>query len=156
MNTVDTLISLAEQQARNVLLVLRERSLMPTWVIIDKDGQPRIRATPWENDAEKRLAELLIRLEIRSLQARAYSFVTEAWEALAPKDWDPKTPLPEKDRAANRPEREEVVLAFASDGQQRKCCKWVIRRDWNEQIIGLETPVNHAEGTFEGWITEML
>lgn len=154
MNSVDALISLAEQQARNVLLVLHQ-PLMPTWVIIDKHGRPHICGTPWENDREKYLAGLAMKLQMRKLGAKAYSFITEAWCAQAPKDWDPDTPLPEKDRAMNQPDRLEVVIAFATDGDQCEWRRWTIRRNWNEQIICLEPAQDNFEKP-EGWIAELL
>lgn len=155
MYTVDKLILLAEQQARNVLLVMRQ-TLLPTWVIIDAKGQPHVHATPWESDRDKRLAELAMKLEMRVCKARAYSFLTEAWAAKAPEGWDPNTPLPEKDRAMNQVDRLEIVLAFATDGTRSEWRRWNIRRDWDEQVIGLEAVRGEDFGEPEGWMAEML
>lgn len=151
---VDTLIKLAEQQVHNVLLVLRQ-PLMPSWVIIDKDGQPHIRATPWRSDREKALAAIFLKLQIRARKAQAYSFVTEAWAAEAPEGFDDiNTPLAAKDRPMNRADRREVVIAFATDGHRSEWRQWLIRRDWNGRIITLEPA--HDIDKPEGWIAELL
>lgn len=152
---IDTLLSLNEQLARDTLLV-QHQDLPPTWVIIDGHNKPHIHKTPWADDHEKRLAEVLIRAIVRASKAQAYSFLTEAWMAVAPKNWDPdKEPLAQKDRPMNRADREEVVLAFATDGTQREWRQWAIRRNWNEQIITLE-PKEMRGSQPEGWMAEML
>jgi hypothetical protein len=153
-DTVDTLITLAEQQARGVLLVLHQ-ALMPTWVIVAKKFTPYIFATPWQDDQEKEEVRIFVRRQIRRYEAHAYSFLTEAWMATAPPDWDPDKPLPKKDQAMNRADRQEVVVAFATDGQKRQWRRWRIRRDWNEQVIALE-PMHEDMCEPEGWMAELL
>jgi hypothetical protein len=154
-DTVETLITLAEQQARGVLLVLHQ-SLLPTWVIVAKDFTPHVLATPWEDDQEKEKMRIFIRQQIRKYEAHAYSFLTEAFMATAPPDWDPDTPLPDKDRATNRADRQEVVIAFAADRQKRQWRRWRIRRDWNEQVIALEPMDENETCEPEGWIADLF
>jgi hypothetical protein len=154
-NTVEKLITLAEQQARGVLLVLHQ-SLVPTWVIVAKNWRPYIFATPWEGDQEKEAMRIFIRQQLHKYKAHAYSFLSEAWTAMAPPDWDPDTPLPKKDRATNRADRQEVVIAFATDGRKRQWRRWRIRRDWNEQVIALEPFDENDMGEPEGWIADLF
>jgi hypothetical protein len=95
---------------------------------------------------------IFIRQQLRKYKACAYSFLTEAWMAMAPPDWDPDMPFPE----TNRADRQEVVIAFATDGRMRRCRRWRIRRDWNEQVIALE-PINEDDmDKPEGWITDLF
>jgi hypothetical protein len=154
-NTVETLITLAEQQARGVLLVLHQ-SLVPSWVIVAENFTPYIFATPWKDDEEKERMRTFIRQQIRRYEAHAYSFLTEAFMATAPPDWDPDTPLPEKDRAVNRADRQEVVIAFATDGRKRQWRRWRIRRDWNEQVIALEPMDEDEMFESESWIADLF
>lgn len=154
-NTVETLITLAEQQARGVLLVLHQ-ALVPTWVIVAKNFTPYIFATPWKDDQEKEAMRTFIRQQIRRYEACGYSFLTEAWMAMAPPDWDPDTPLPKEERATNRADRQEVVIAFATDGQKRQWRRWHIRRNWNEQVIALEPVGEDDMSESESWIADLL
>jgi hypothetical protein len=154
MDTITKLLDLAEQQARLTLTVLRQ-DLMPSWVIITGSGEARIIGTPWNNEAEKEATGMYIRAQLRKTNAQAYSFVTEAWMAEAPQDWDPGTPLPDKDRPAERADRKEVVIACATDGQRTQWRQWCIVRDWNEQIRQLE-PMEIGSGLTESWISDLL
>lgn len=149
------LLDLAEQQARVVMTVLHQ-DLVPSWVIISGDDKPVIRATPWRNDNEKRLAELYMRHELKAHKAKAYSFVTEAWTAVAPEDWDPETPLPHHERASERVDRKEVVLAFATDGKTTKWRQWNIQRDWKGEVCALERQKDFSEDEFSSWMNELL
>ena len=153
---VDHLIKLAEQHARMVLLEMHAGHLVTSWIFIDQHGAAHIQATPWQNDQEKELAKVMLKAQARKLRTRAYSFLSEAWAAAAPKDWDPTSPLPEKDRPMHQPDRLEIVMAFATDGQKQLWRRWLIRRDWQEQIIGLEALDDSYDQPPEGWVSELL
>jgi hypothetical protein len=137
-----------------VLLQLKQ-DLMPSWVMFTRDHKVEIIATPWRNDLEKRLSERSLRDLVRKKQIVAYSFLSEAWLATAPTDWSPDKPLPEAERPAQRADRTEGVIAFASDGTIKEWRVWEIIRDWEEQIITLrQRPLR--EGVPSGWVTELL
>jgi len=146
---------LCGHHAQKVLTQLRQ-PLMPTWVLLGPGGDFRIEATPFSNDLEKRLAAAYIRRRIRKYKTIAYSFVTEAWMARAPKDWDPATPMPEKDRPMHRTDRVEVVIGFATDGKEISWRRWKMIRDWNEAVVALESWPMDDLGHFESWMIDLL
>lgn len=152
---LDALLDLAEQQARLVLTVLH-KDLLPSWVIITEDGTPIIRGTPWRNEGEKYAAEIFIQHELKKHKAHAFSFVSEAWVAVAPKDWDPSTVMPEADRPMNRADRREEVIAFASNGQDRQTRRWSIMRNWKGEVEHLERLPDDDWSPVEGWIADLL
>jgi hypothetical protein len=155
ISITDSLLDLAEHQARMVLLQLKE-DLVPSWVMFSRrTHRAEIIATPWRNDLEKRLCERRLRELMRKKQIAAYSFLSEAWVATAPADWSLDKPLPEAERPAQRADRKEVVMAFASDGTTKEWRVWEIKRDWHEQIITLE-PRPLPEAIPAGWVTELL
>lgn len=153
--TIDTLLDLAEKHARLILTVLHQ-DLMPSWVIVTTDGTAIIRGTPWRNDAEKHLAEVFIKGELTKHHASAFSFVSEAWVAGAPQDWDPGTPMPEADRPANRVDRREVVIAFASNGQDGEMRRWQIMRNWKGEVEHLQREATDDWTQLEGWIADLM
>jgi hypothetical protein len=105
------LADLAGEHAKRVLVDLGQR-LMPQWVLVNARGGCDIVGTPWRDDREKELVTERMRKEMRKRKVTAYSLVIEAWAAAAPPGWkegDPRTPN------WQRPDRREVVVAFATD-----------------------------------------
>jgi hypothetical protein len=143
------LVELAEKQARTVLVDM-QHSLMPTWVLIDAKNRISVIGTPWQNDMEKEFYGKSLRQEMRKRKVVAYSFVTEAWKATVPPDADLT-----KVRASERPDKQEVVMALASDGQDQEWRTWEIKRDWHERVTDLVL-LPEMPGTPEGWMCEML
>jgi hypothetical protein len=151
---IEELLNLAHHQAEMVILTLKQ-DLMPTWLLISRSNKIFIVGTPWRDDEEKALAQQAMRKKMRESHITAYSFITEAWTAQAPPDWDPKTLLPEDQRPMNRSDRREVVVAMASDGQETGWRVWEIKRDWNEQVRELEE-ITFENSLMEGWMKDML
>jgi hypothetical protein len=117
MVTVEQLISLAETQAKNVLIGTKEE-LTPAWLVVDWTGNVEIFATPWQNNEEKHLVTVVMREIMRARQAQAYSLLVEAWFARVPQEEMGKEytgPSP-----SQRDDRSEGVVAVAvhRDGQQ--------------------------------------
>jgi hypothetical protein len=134
-----------------MVLVNLNQNLMPTWVVIDEAGAAHVIATPWSSDQEKEQTAQRMRRILKNFNAKAYSMVTEAWTAKAPPEWKPGEPLI---RPANRVDRTEVVIAFATDGQQIEWRQWQIKRDWNEQVMALEEQPSGKE--HESWMSQLL
>lgn len=141
------LVEVAGQQARAVLLGLRQ-PLMPTWVYIDQEGHPHIVATPWQDDTEKKFFAAKIRLAMVLCDASAYSFVCEAWAAN-------EKPGEAHIQPRNRADRREIVLAFATDGDQIEWKSWNIKRDWNDCVLSLEEE-EPMKGRRTSWLTQLL
>jgi hypothetical protein len=158
---LDSLINLAEQQARQVLLGLKRPSLLPTWVLVDRAGDFIIVATPWRDEPEKHLCAAKLRLEMRKRRVRAYSFVTEAWtRRLEAEEWDHESGQPSDGvQARNHPEREETVIACACGfGLEPRWKQWrIVREATTERIIDLkEQPFPESVVEPQGWISRML
>jgi hypothetical protein len=153
MKTLDQLLDLAESTAKAALLSAKDPSLQPTWIIVDPKDCCHIIHTPWQNDFEKDLAALLLRLELRDRQATAYAVIMECWCAHAPADWTPEQRLEARPR--DRLDRREAVLAVACTREGNKARSWSIKRNWLEQITSLE-PSDLTGGRFTGWMTELF
>jgi len=162
MKTADLLnklIELAHSHAAAVLLAQKRRELLPTWMLLNAKGEAHIEATPWRDDKEKRLAEIFMKLQMRKHGTVAYSFVTEAWAAIAPEGWRPGQPRtfpePRKD-----PTRREMVIALACTADEHRMKSWLIHRNHLEQIFALEEDkslVGDEPGKgFESWLADLL
>jgi hypothetical protein len=110
--TLDEMLTLAETQARTVMIGTQEE-LTPVWLMLGWDGNVEIVATPWFNDEQKHLVIEAMRLLMREKQVSAYSFLTEAWMARisgkeAGKEY--KGPPP-----SQRADRQEAVVVMAAN-----------------------------------------
>jgi len=153
--TLENLMDLAEGSARNILLNLKEKSLMPCWFLLTADNKVGIVGTPWDDEEEKKVARKKLRALFKEKHITAYGFVCEAWYAVVEKEeWKGKK-LSEIERPANRVDRIEVVFAAAVDKKRSLMRSWKIMREWNGTIASLE-PIA-GEGMFPGgWIMEMF
>jgi hypothetical protein len=125
---------------------------MPTWVLVDAEDRMDIVGTPWASDVQKHFFVKKMREKMRKDKIQAYSLVTEAWAAIAPRGWEPGEPIvPPSERV----DREEVVIVCASDGRETEWRQWTIRRDATERVVALE-PRESGSGSFGGWMSELL
>lgn len=152
---LEKLLTIAETHARAVLIGLGQ-PLMPTWCLIDRKGNPHVIGTPWRTDLQKEQAEHKMRKEMRKLRVLAYSFVTEAWMARAPKEWVPGHKLEVAPR--DNPLRKEVVIAAAIDRHGNELWRiWDIRRDHLEMVTNLVAqPLDKDSPNPMGWLAQML
>ena len=154
---LDRLIELAGGHARMVLVELKQ-NLVPSWVLISRDGKIRIVPTPWRDEEEKQRYVAEVRRLMRKQRVQFYSFVSEAWTAtLEPGQWDEAAGQPvDGIRASKRPEREEAVLSCACSKELVRWKQWrIVREATTERVIDLkENPIPQC--AFESWISEML
>jgi hypothetical protein len=148
---LSALADLAGEHARTVLVELGQ-DMMPCWLMIDRKGKAHIQGTPWRNQMEKDAMAAMMRLEMRKLGVVAYSLVVEAWTAHAPKGWKEGEPhIP----SSEHPDRKEVVIAFATDGEQIEWRQWETKRDQTGKVIVLErTDFDGVQAT--SWMTGLL
>jgi hypothetical protein len=148
---LSNLADLAGEHAKRVLVDLGQR-LMPQWVLVDAKGAHVI-GTPWRDDREKELMIERMRKEMRKRKVTAYSLVVEAWAAAAPPGWKEGEP-----RMPNwkRPDRREVVVAFATDGKSIEWRHWAIKRDWQDHVCALEPMPFDGDPQPTSWMTELL
>ncbi|HEX4714876.1 MAG TPA: hypothetical protein VH164_08125, partial [Ktedonobacteraceae bacterium] len=144
------LADLAGEHARAVLVELGH-DMMPCWAMIDRKGKTHIMGTPWQNQGEKDAMAALMRAEMRKLDVVAYSLVVEAWAAQAPKGWKEGEPhIP----SSEHPDRKEVVIAFATDGEHIEWRQWETKRNRAGEVIALErTDFDGVQAT--SWMTKL-
>jgi hypothetical protein len=101
----------------------------------------------------KKIAARMVRHRLRKDRAVAYSLVVEAWSAHQPDGWTEDQPIDVMPR--HRPDRKEVVIAFATDGQHIEWKSWATKRDWTERVTALEEEP-FEPGRTESWMTQLL
>lgn len=146
--TIDQMLELAYGQAEN-LIVGNKDQIMPVFMILTEGDEIIFIGTPWQGNHQKDLAILMIKDLMVEHKAVAYSFLTEAWVAKQPKGWRPGDPsIP----PSENPDREEVVLAMATNGSETKYKDWDILRDdeGNCCSLRLRKGTSMSMGRFEG------
>lgn len=160
---LDGLLALAGHHAQTVLVDLKMRSLVPTWVLVNDNAQVQIVGTPWDDEHEKNRVARKMRFEMRRRKTIAYSFVTEAWTATVEAhelDLERRELKDPMRKPAHRADRQEVVIACAADKSGVMLWRqWRIVRDWQDQIVRLEEkpfPFSVTEHQPQSWLAEML
>lgn len=151
------LVELAEAQAKTVLVGMQQ-PLMPSWVIVDRDNSLLITGTPWESQVQKGFAINQIKEQMRKCQAKAYSFLCEAWMATTTEEEHQQDIRDNKFvPVRERPERREIVMVYATDGKEQICRRWDIIR---EPLGAVERLKPYHEKDFssgmESWILREL
>ena len=145
---LEELLRLAEKRARS--LFKKGKQVPPTWILFD-GKTVHLLATPWDSEAERQLAKLVLAEAVKEYKIIAYGFVSEVWISVYPMaDIDKPHPQPRKD-----PNRKEMIFSLATDGKTIRQRGWQIVRDWNEKVIKLEAK-GEQEGGFSGWIVSLL
>jgi hypothetical protein len=132
--SLDGMIRMAGEHARNILIQEKQDSLRPVFLFQSGGGEIGIIAGAIDmDDADQKQALAdSVRVILRERGAVAYSFLSEAWMARQPAD----QPLPRNVR--DNPERIEIVYAVAFDaaGESRSMV-WRITRGPDGQITDL-------------------
>jgi len=158
---LDSLLELAGKHARTVLVDIKMRGLMPTWLLINQTGNVMIVGTPWEDDADKERVHKHMRSHMRKLGVIAYSFITEAWTASVDIDEIDATGQGLKDpmrRPVHRGDRQEVVIACASTATETHWRQWrIVREPTTEIIVDLKLKAfPESDYQPQGWLADML
>jgi hypothetical protein len=146
---LETLVKLAYDHAKNVI-IKHKSQLAPTWLMINEKAEVYVMCTPWGDDREKMFTELIVRAGLLKYQAIAYSIVAEAWMA-SYKETD-------EIRIRENPNREEVVMAFTTDGKDKIFRAWKLKRNHLEQVTDLEKvdPQQLDEEKAESWMLNLF
>jgi len=120
---LDDLVRLAGEHAERVLVKERQPQLLATYLLFSPAGT-FIVPCMWRSDIQKQLMVLEVRHLARDRHARAASFVSEGWMVQRSTD-KPQWDLP----PSQDPKRQEVVIAYATDGAAKKAMRWQIVRD---------------------------
>lgn len=149
---LSALVEMAGAHAELVLVKLRMRELVPTWVLVLPTGAASIVATPWRDDRSKGRMVREIKERIRKLGVVGYSFVCEAWTATVSME---EYGNPDLVRPAQRADRREAVVAIATDGKLKEFRRWEIKRNELELITGLESGPAMGNDS-ESWLSELM
>ena len=139
---VDAILRMAFQHAERVLLKSDVgASLTPVFATFAKD-QVDIVATPWSNDEQKRIAQMLVRAKLIMEQCEAYSFVSEAWMLAVNKSEYPNAEDYDGIQPSKSERRVEVVVATAvaksATGLDKRFSTWAIIRNDQGVIVELK------------------
>jgi hypothetical protein len=162
-DVIDFLASAAHDYASGIL-VGGTRPLMPAICIVrapqSDDALPvEVVGCPWSDDAEKKEMVIKVGKRIAAEGARAWSFVSEAWTALATKEETESHKV--RVRPADRPEQERRETVFCLIGlgsaEPVKLWSWDIKREAGEgtKCVGLGSNAAGVAG-MESWIGQLL
>jgi hypothetical protein len=149
------LLDAAETHARDVMLEMRKQ-LPPTWILFD-GKEIALAVTPWEDNLQRSLVKFYMAHMIKEQKTRAYCFISEVWVARESfEKYRSGEPIVEP---RLRPDRKEMVLAFATDGKTARNHSWEIVRNYEEQITELKLTEELKKGPgdrFGGWMISLL
>jgi hypothetical protein len=144
--SLDEMLQLAGEHAQRMLVGGEVESLIPTYQLWNRDELLSIVACPWSDEAEKEFAFDKVRMLARQMRATRLVFLSEAWMATA----KPTDDLDRMDPPSQRPDRQEVVFAVATDGKRKKARSWAIVRDKPGGKITALTEQPMEAGSFGG------
>jgi hypothetical protein len=155
---LEDLLEKARTHAESVV-VGKGQQLPPTWLVLVRDKpEVDIFATAWQNEIERQMAKIFMVAKFVALGVDAYSFCSEAW--MATQDVQEGETMDEAmDRSRlggvkDRPDKREVVIAFARNKEGNLFCAWdIVRDERTGKAVGIMDP-HTAEG-FEGWMTRL-
>jgi hypothetical protein len=156
MIALEQLLDMAERHARRMLLEHKRDQLVPAFLYI-ADGHAAVIGAPWANNEDKRAYANAVRQILRTNDAKAYSFITEAWMATMPKDMPAE--IAQTMRPSEQPNREECVIAFATDGFHTRWRVWAIKRDKRGRVRALppkDDAGDMTEANMTSWLTNLL
>ena len=139
---IDVILEMAFKHAERVLLKTDAAAqLVPVFATF-KDGDVDIIATPWNNDEQKRQAQMLIRAKLIMEKCDAYSFVSEAWMLAVNKSEFPNAEDYDGIMPSQSERRIEVVVATAvaksETGLDKRFSTWAIIRNDQGVIVELK------------------
>lgn len=123
--TLENMLDIAGAHAENVLVALGFEQLTPAYLLIYPEAagfSVEIISCIWENPDQETAIVAEVRKRAREIGAVALSFVAEAWSRLGTDD----------------PEPLELVIASATDGEQKRFRSWkIVRARSDGPIISL-------------------
>jgi hypothetical protein len=152
---LDKLVQLAIEHAERVLIGQPGASILPSFVVETGDGQLAIIATPWTNERDKQITVLALRATMRKAGVVRYSFISEAWMAIAEPGTEHKTRLADHEMPSNRPDRVEVVIISASDAKEVRSAMLRIIRGEAGTVVRLDRDQADAKNV-QGRFVDLL
>lgn len=143
MSTLDLLTEMALDHAKTCLIGQPGAQMVPCW-LIEGDKRTSIVATPFDGDRSKDFAAFMIRKMLKEENARAYSYVSEAWIATE----DLKHPIGLAPR--ERENRREIVIITVADRKTSRMRIWEIIRGADGTVVELKADPVGDEDRFGG------
>lgn len=141
---IEMMMRWAFQHAERILVKHsgEHKDLVPIFAVMGADNKLELIATPWSNDHEKRIAQLLVRAKIKLENAKAYSFISEAWMLAVDKKEYPNAEEYDGVKPSQSERRVEVVAAVAvaktDTGLDKRMATWEIVRNRSGRIVELK------------------
>jgi hypothetical protein len=135
---LDRLIEIAIGQAESVLIGKPNASILPTFVLENANGDTALFATPWGSERDKDITAFALRHIMRAERIERYSFISEAWMAVAKPGQENLDRLPDDEMPSNRPDRVECVIISASDRTEVKSALLRIVRGEGGTVVRLD------------------
>lgn len=149
---IEQMMRMAYEHAERVLVKHGDErsSLVPIFAVM-ADGKLDVIATPWSNDEEKRMAQMLVRAKIKLNHAEAYSFVSEAWMLSVDKSEYPNAQAYDGIMPSQSERRVEVVCVTAAakseTGLDKRFATWTIERNASGRIVALKPMPQPYQGS---------
>ena len=159
--TLEELLETGVKHAHRILLEERHKSLSHFFHFVLRDGRHAMMPIAWNGELEKKIALAQARSAAKELDAVMMMGLSEAW-ALSPPDGVVHTR--EEGRAwmnrvgppSEHPQRREVVMIFATDGDRTVATLLHMKRDKpGGKLVGLERDEMDPTSV-EGRIIEVL
>jgi hypothetical protein len=139
---IDQMMRMAFRHAERVLVKRPLGATLTPVFATFKNGKVDILATPWSNDHEKRIAQMLVRAKLKLENCDGYSFVSEAWMLRVDKSEYPDAERYDGVRPSQSERRVEVVAAVAvmksPTGLDKRMATWTIVRNDKGVIVELK------------------
>jgi hypothetical protein len=148
---LDSMVDKSIKHAENVLIGKPGAALMPCFVLESSTGDLALIATPWSSERDKEATAYALRETMRNAGVVRYSFISEAWMAVAPPGTEHKSRLADHEMPANRPDRVEIVIISASDKRAVKSALLRIVRGEAGTVVRLDRDnkeAKHIKGRF--------
>lgn len=158
--TLEMLIESGVQHAQRILIEERKPRLSHFYHLVSRDGKSTLIPVAWENEIQKQLTLAGVRAAARTVDAVMAMGIAEGWALHGPPAKNREQANEWMDRVgppSESPQRQEVVMIFATDGE-RTIGKMVrMQRDKpGGRIVALVPDEFPSEGTFEGRLIDVL
>ena len=159
--TLEQMIDLAVEHAKNVLIGRADAQITPCFLLESRTGARMLFSTPWRSDIEKQIMTRALGATMRERDILRYSFISEAWMATMPRgdltleDLDKKR-FADEEMPRNRSDRIEVVMIMAADKARRLSHVYRIIRGEGGTVVKLDRDQDLIAENFIGRFANLL
>lgn len=160
--TLETILDLAYSQAARVLVDQPAGvQIVPTFLIQTSESSIILMQTPWRSERDKDLMCRSLGETMRDRGAQRYSFLSEAWMSVSPRDGMSleeiaKKRFTEAELPSNDPNRIEVVMTMAADHETSLHKLYRIIRGEAGTVVRLDYQKDLVATPFSGRFANLL